>query len=128
MELGLMSIWIDIEKDLRRLATIALGISEEDARGYPMGELLRLLHRVNVIDETILARTREMLNIRNGIVHSGDPILNPSDALIRMDDLARRIKTLVQETLIDEHLIESDPADERVSGFIPYTVRRDPGE
>lgn len=63
--------WISLEMDLRELGTSALGIPEEDARRYPLGELLRLLVRSNVITEEAYSATRSLLALRNAVMHAG---------------------------------------------------------
>lgn len=118
VDLALISTWIDVERDLRRLATLALGIFEEDARGYPMGELLRLLNRSGVLDDATVDDTRRMLAVRNQLVHANGPIDNPVESLAHMAKLAKVVRDLVRSHAI----ADGEPP---TSGYIPYRVRLD---
>lgn len=69
--------WISVESMLRRLGVQSLGIPSDDARRYPIGELLRMLLRAKVIDSEIYGDTRHALQLRNRILHEGVSNIGP---------------------------------------------------
>ncbi|WP_146116804.1 hypothetical protein [Microbacterium sp. MYb64] len=64
--------WILLEEQLRELGGDFLGIPPEDARRYPFGELLRRLQREGVLAPTDYQTLRELLALRNAVMHGGD--------------------------------------------------------
>lgn len=67
-----ISNWVRLEFDLRELGSDNLGIPYEDARRYPIGELLRMLVKAGTLSESNYVRTRELLTLRNKVVHGQD--------------------------------------------------------
>lgn len=67
--------WIELEKHLRRLLRSSIHVSEEIATDYPIGKLLHILRSEDTLDDRLAENIREMLKIRNQLVHgkSVDP-------------------------------------------------------
>lgn len=79
--------WVSLERELRELGSKALGIPSEDARRYPIGELLRLLRRDGSLDNESYELTRSALRLRNMILHDGH--VDSADVEAGLQDVAR---------------------------------------
>ena len=70
--MSLVVRWIELEQDLKILSSRALSIPPYQADLMPIGELLRSLHRSEVLDERTYTDLRMVLEGRNRIVHGRD--------------------------------------------------------
>jgi hypothetical protein len=92
--------WIMLEEQLREIGSAFLGIPPEDARRYPIGELLRSLQREEILTPTDYEVLRELLALRNAVLHGGDfesGALERADAII--PDLRDKLKFRVRRPL-----------------------------
>lgn len=71
--------WIRLESELRDLGSERLGIPSEDARRYPIGELLRMLVKAGYFNDSDYELTRDLLTLRNEVMHGRD--FDPDDLL-----------------------------------------------
>lgn len=69
--LDFMRYWISIERTIRHLGFTKLSIPTKDAERYPIGELLGLLTKENILSHEAYEKTRNIMRLRNLIVHGG---------------------------------------------------------
>lgn len=91
-----ISKWISFEHQLRELGSREIGISSEDARRYPIGELLRMLRAETKISGKQYAQIRATLDLRNRVMHNGDAPAEEVERGIRLlSDLGGELEPLV---------------------------------
>jgi hypothetical protein len=89
--------WTNFERDLRKLATNAVGVPTDVAERYPVGELLRTFARSGVISESFYDQTRRALSTRNLVLHgSGASEADLAKANASLDALLAELKELLR--------------------------------
>lgn len=72
--------WIFLENQLREMGGEVLGISREDSRRYPFGELLRRLQHAGILSPADYEGLRKILVLRNRVIHGEDVDRSELDA------------------------------------------------